>query len=439
MDWNSLFDPTTMPDCTGETDEPAARCHQEFTHQIKLVPVASETVNLNGIPWSVHFEDKKYNAQGKTDVAGKTGRTRTPQPKKFFALAGKLSEGYRRRGGSFGTLKEVDERKILLVTAPKYPEKEVSYCSGYDFITVVAARTAPRDWRWQGGFGLTAEGKGNQYRFINCGLRQLREFPLPSKGDYSVQRIMVVFQQGYTEYDIRKINEYTKVQKARIVYVKNKNELVDFLKRRKDKKRLIKNMVFFCHGIINTASFHYAGDNVEAGEFKVDDITDVYESIFDYDAEVTTYACRAGISLDGSDLTGRDAGQKDGPAQKMADTWDVKVNAFEMRSSYVGIYGTVEEIKLANDYGEIIKDYKNELSKYEELMARGDKNAKSPHKPEDYDKNLRRYLAIKEREANEDNNGGPIDPNGSWSFPTTGNTPTGLKKGLQLYTPLEWK
>ncbi|CCP04493.1 hypothetical protein BN439_3470 [Erwinia amylovora Ea644] len=138
-------------------------------------------------------------------------------------------------------------------------------------------------------------------------------------------------------------------------------------------------------------------------------------------------------------MTGRDAGQKDGPAQKMADTWDVKVNAFEMRSSYVGIYGTVEEIKLANDYGEIIKDYKNELSKYEELMAQGDKNAKSPHKPDDYDKNLRRYLAIKEREANEDNNGGPIDPNGSWSFPTTGNTPTGLKKGLQLYTPLEWK
>ena len=435
---NSSLDPTTMPNCTGEVDEPAAKCNQEFTHQIKLVPVDGETVSLGGIPWSIHFEDKKYNAQGKTDIAGKTEGIKTPQPKKFFALVGKLSEGYRRRGGNFGTLKEVAERTVSLVTAPKSPEKEVPYCSGYDYITVVAARTAPRDWRLQGGFGLTAESKGNQYRFINCGLRQLREFPLSSKGDYSVQRIMVVFQQGYTEYDIKKINEYTKEQKARIIYVKNKDELVDFLKQRKDKKRLIKKMVFFCHGIINIASFHYAGNNVEAGEFKVDDIKDVYESIFDYDAEVTTYACRAGISVDGSDLTGKDAGQNNSPAQKMADRWDVKVNAFEMRSSYVGIYGTGKEIKLASDYSKIVKEYNDEMIKYEESLAQGDRSVRPPKKPDDYDENIRRYRDVTERTKNE-KIGGPVSPNGSWRFPKTGGTPLGLKKDLQLYTPLEWK
>lgn len=436
---NASLDPTTMPNCTGKVGEPATRCNQKFSHRIKLVPVDGVSVSLKGVPWSVHFEEEKYNRQGMTDAEGKTERIKTSQPKKFFALVGKLAEGYRKRGGSFGSLKEIEERKISLVTAPKYPEKEIPYCSGYDYITVVGARTAPRDWRWQGGFGLTKESKGNQYRFINCGIRQLRHFPMASQGDSTVQRIMVVFQQGYTHNDIQKINEYVQAQNSRVIYVKNKNQLVDFLKQRKAKKRLIKEMVFFCHGIINIASFHYAGDNEEAGEFSIGDINNIYESVFDYDAEITTYACRAGISVDGNDLTGKDAGQKQSPAQKMADAWDVKVSAFEMRSSYIGVYGTGKEIELANDYDKTIRSYKEKLSKYEESLAQGNKNVKPPQKPDDYDENVKRNIDIKERNSNEDNNGGPIAPNGSWHFPTTGNTPIGLQNGLQIYIPLEWK
>jgi len=438
MSGNSSLDPTTMVNCTGEVGEPAARCNQEFSYRIKLVPVDGASVSLRDIPWSVHFEEEKYERQGVTDAEGKTERIKTPQPKNFFVLVGKLAEGYRKRGKNFGSLKETEERKISLVTAPKYPEKEIPYCSGYDYITVVGARTAPRDWRWQGGYGLTEESKGNQYRFINCGLRQLREFPQSSKGNYSIQRIMVVFQQGYSEYDIGKINEYAEKQNSRVIYVKDKDELVLFLRQRKAKKRLIKEMVFFCHGIINIASFHYAGDNVEAGEFTTDDIKSVYESVFDYDAEITTYACRAGISVDGNDLTGKDAGQKQSPAQKMADTWDVRVRAFEMRSSYVGVYGTGKEIKEINDYEEKIDKYEMEMKEYKNRKARGEKDIKMPVKPERYDVMLMRSMDIKERDANE-KSGGPISPNGTWRFPTTGDTPAGLKKGLQIYIPLEWK
>lgn len=267
----------------------------------------------------------------------------------------------------------------------------------------------------------------------------LREFPASSQGDYSIQRIMVLFQHGYTDYDIKKINEYTQRHGGRIVYVKNKSELVDFLKKRKEKKRLVKKMVFFCHGIINIASFHYAGENESAGEFTINDIESVYESVFDYDAEIITYACRAGISVDGSDLTGMDAGQKDSPAQKMADTWDVEVRAFEMRSSYVGTYGTGKEIQSAKNYDKVVKKYEAEVNKYKEAIAKGDKNASSPHKPDDYEVNVRRNEDVREREINEDNGGGPISPNGSWRFPTTGDTPAGLKRGLQLYTPIEWR
>jgi len=84
------------------------------------------------------------------------------------------------------------------------------------------------------------ESKGNQYRFINCSLRQLRFFPESSKNDHAVQRIHVVFQQGYTKTDIKRINEYTKNLHSRVVYVKNTNDFIAFLNQRKEKQRLIK-------------------------------------------------------------------------------------------------------------------------------------------------------------------------------------------------------
>lgn len=58
MSGNSSLDPITMPNCTGEVDEPAAKCNQEFTQQVKLMPVDNETVSLKNIPWSFHFEEK---------------------------------------------------------------------------------------------------------------------------------------------------------------------------------------------------------------------------------------------------------------------------------------------------------------------------------------------------------------------------------------------
>lgn len=434
----SSLDPTKVPDCTGEINEPAGDCNQEFTHQIKLIPVLNETVPTNNVPWSVHFEGQEYNARGETNSEGKTNRVKTPRPEKFFGLVGKLAEGYRKRGNDFGTLKEVDERQISLVTSPDYTTKEIPYCSGYDYIAVVGARTAPRDWRWQGLWGMTSESKGNQYRFVNCGIRQLRDFPTSSPDDYTLQRIIIVFQSGYTENDIKVINDYVTKLNARVIYVKNKNDLISFLQERKNKKRLIKEMVFFCHGIINIASFHYAGEDETLGEFSSVDIKKIYESIFDYDAKVTTYACRAGISKDGSDFTGKDPGQKFSPAQNMADAWDIRVRAFEMRSSYVGVYGTSEEIQLAKNYSNTVKRHEEEIAIYEESIRKGDKNAKPPKKPDEYEENIRRNEDVHQRAENE-KKGGPISPNGSWRYPGTGNTPVGLKKGLQTYFPLEWE
>ncbi|MDE9539599.1 hypothetical protein KKJ28_10770 [Xenorhabdus bovienii] len=253
---------------------------------------------------------------------------------------------------------------------------------------------------------------------------------------------MVVFQQGYTQKDIEKINDYTKKLSGRIHYVKDKQGLIDFLNLRKKKKRLIKEIVFFCHGIIDYASFHYAGDNEDDGLFGPEEIEKVYESIFDFDAKITTYACRAGISVDdgwpGWDFTGMDAGQDKSPAQRMANAWDVEVKAFEKRSIYTTVYGTGKEIKEAEDYGSVVEKYEVAHEDYENELLKGNVNAKPPKKPKDYDVMKKRNKDVIKREENKNTGGGPISPNGSWHLPGTAKTPEGLKVGLQNYKPIEW-
>ena len=175
-------------------------------------------------------------------------------------------------------------------------------------------------------------------------------------------------------------------------------------------------MVILCHGIIDTASFDYHHENKgkeKTGEFKSRDVVDVQEAVFDYDAVVTTYACRAGISVDGKDLTGMDAGQENSPAQKMADCWDVSVRAFEMRSDYSSIYGTKKEIRAAENYEDVIEEYEESLSGYNKKKANGDVDITPPQKPENYDEMSKRYDDVTARDANAKRGAGPIAPNGA--------------------------
>lgn len=431
-----VTNPTSVAGAAEEVTSPVSKCGK-YSHQVRLLPITNQ-ISVNNIPYVFIIKDKRESF-GNTDSQGKTSRIRTNNAEEVTTLVGKLASSYLKRKDSFGSLGNIDERKIKITTANNEPTHDHPYAKGYDYIVVTAARTAPRDWRWQGGFGLTAESAGNQYRFINCGLRQLRFFPEASKRDHATQRIHVVFQQGYTQNDINRINAYTKKLDARIVYVRNVSEFIHFLNERKVKQRFIKQLVIYCHGIFNHASFHYKGDNESAGLFGLNDITRVEEPIFDYDTLITTYACRAGISVDGDDLTGKDAGQINSQAQKMADTWDVKVKAFEMRSSYVGIYGTGTEINEARNYSQTIINYQRSLMFYEVEKASGNKDAKPPQKPANYDEMVQRYNDLMDREKNEKDGGGPIAPSGAWGFPGTGDTPKGLQRGLQDYQPREWQ
>ena len=154
---------------------------------------------------------------------------------------------------------------------------------------------------------------------------------------------------------------------------------------------------------------------------------------------MNTKGCRAGISDGDKDFSGKDnAGQKDSPAQKMADCWDVRVKAFEMRSDYSKVYGTGTEIKEAQKYGDVVGKYENDMEIYKQEKAKGNNEMSPPEKPEGYDEKSKRYIDVSTRDKNENDGGGPIAPNGAWHMPETGESPKGLKSGLQDYQPAEW-
>ncbi|AUV04335.1 PAAR domain-containing protein [Phytobacter ursingii] len=407
---------------------------KKYSHQIKL-QCSENNVSVQDVPYVFILSDNSSKS-GKTNQDGETERIYTDTPEKVTALVGKLADSWLKRGKNFGSLKEVDDRKIELTTEENEPVENINWINGHDYIAIVAARTAVKNW-----LGMD-DSKGNQYRFVNCGLEQLQLFPPASKQNSSSQRIMVVFSLGYTQKDIDRINDYTKAHGGRIIYVKNKDELVSFLNQRKEKGRVIKELVILCHGVIKTASYHYHHEDKDIekkGMFKHEDIAAVHESVFDYDAHVTTYACRAGISDGDKDFSGKDnAGQKDSPAQKMADCWDVRVKAFEMRSDYSKVYGTGTEIKEAQKYGDVVGKYENDMEIYKQEKAKGNNEMSPPEKPEGYDEKSKRYIDVSTRDKNENDGGGPIAPNGAWHMPETGESPKGLKSGLQDYQPAEW-
>lgn len=350
-----------------------------------------------------------------------------------------------------------------IVTEINSPVTEIHYTDGYDYITICGGCVVLlQNPIWEnGGFTirLPKESTGNQYRFVNHGLRQLSLFPDTTE-DKTIQSIMILFKTGYTENDIKRIQKYASGLKSIVIYVNSVNELIEFLNRRKEKKRLIKACYIYAHGVLNYTSFHYRvlGSTLEQqGLFGIEQIKKIDESIFAHDADITTYACRNGISLPDDDFTEVNgvAGQENSPAQYKANYWKVNVRAMEMRSDYSNTYGSKDEInavvenynkiiiqyeKMKKEYDNLLLEYQNKLEAYHQAISKGQQMEKPqpispPIKPKDYDLNKERYDSIIIRDRNEKDSGGPIMPRGAWYAPKTGKTPLGLKSGLLEYKP----
>ncbi len=86
----------------------------------------------------------------------------------------------------------------------------------------------------------------------------------------------------------------------------------------------------------------------------------------------------------------------------------------------------------------MVEKYKKDIDMYNKEKAKGNTEVSPPVKPEGYDEKSKRHADVTTRDKNEKSGGGPIAPNGAWHMPRTGDSPKGLKSGLQDYQPEEW-
>jgi hypothetical protein len=279
-----------------------------------------------------------------------------------------------------------------------------------DFIAVAGSAEGGWSNNFRSGF---QQSEANRYMFINQAIRALYTFDKPvfnSDGTPKKQRILVVFQFKYTVKDIERINLYAEQAEARVIYVKNEKEFIDFLNKRKSNHREIKRLEIYSHGVVGSISFHYSSElfkheRVSEGEFNKSSVDKVSPEIFAANATVASYACRTGIGKEGEAFENSSSAKPEHSlAQYMANKWGIPIQAFERRSLYEKTYGSKTEYDAAKGYtGE------------DPLLSE-------------------RAESITQREIN-DKDGGPIMPKGAWHPPTSGKTPEGLKNGLQTYQP----
>ncbi|MDM8349358.1 hypothetical protein P8H27_10650 [Pseudomonas sp. sp1636] len=112
-----------------------------------------------------------------------------------------------------------------------------------DFITVVGASpmTLLESLRGQ---------KGNKMRFINQGIRQARLYP-PATANDSTQRIFLIFTEDYERQLLDRVKVVVESRYgAKYRELDSIAQLVDFINQRIGKKREIKQLDFFSHGLV---------------------------------------------------------------------------------------------------------------------------------------------------------------------------------------------
>ena len=150
-----MNDKTQTPATNKQIGSPCLSCPPKewdkpiFSHQLRLANI-NNIVPLDNVPYVIR--EKEINST--TDKKGETQRTYTKTQEALSFLVGKLAMSWPRRGSSFGTLKNTDERTIKLETDLDHPVHTHSYTNGYDYIAVAGARTTP----WEPRVGAITRG-----------------------------------------------------------------------------------------------------------------------------------------------------------------------------------------------------------------------------------------------------------------------------------------
>jgi hypothetical protein len=233
--------------------------------------------------------------------------------------------------------------------------------------------------------------------------------------------------------------------------------LLDFINLRISKKREIKQLDLFAHGLVGTIEFGYELGKADSYRMRDAQAQMLKPEAFDLRAKIHSYACRTGLGIhaDVHVSEDEDPQYEKSLAQLIANTAQTAVWAFPRRSNYDQTYGNstdraglegakrrVRADKLAMDRYELqLSNYRKRLAAHRQ--ASKDANAQLPNEapprqPEKSasaeDEILARHA--KSRDGYDQTIGYPLDAEGAVRPVRAGDSPTGVPATLREYKPL---
>lgn len=335
-------------------------------------------------------------------------------------------------------------------TSAEHAIQQIPIALQRDFITVVgASHMAMGEW--------LRRQKGNMMRFINQGIRQIRHYP-PASANDATQRIFLIFTEGYERPLLDAVKEVVETRYgAKYRELDSIAHLLDFINLRISKKREIKQLDMFSHGLVGSIEFGYKMDKADSYRMRDVQAQMLKPDAFDLSGKIYSYACRTGLGINAEFHVREDEDPlyEKSLAQLIANAAQVSVWAFPRRSTYDNTYGTtadranlkaagqrVRADKLAIDRYEVQRsDYQRRLAAHRQTSK--DANAQLPNESaprpplktaSSEDEMLVRHA--KSRDGYEQSIGYPLDAEGAVRPVRSGNEPTGVPASLQEYKPL---
>ncbi|MDM8350842.1 hypothetical protein P8H27_18360 [Pseudomonas sp. sp1636] len=335
-------------------------------------------------------------------------------------------------------------------TSSQHAIQQIPVSLQRDFITVVGASHMGLMEKLRGQ-------KGNKMRFINQGIRQVRLYP-PASANDATQRIFLIFTEDYERPLLDAVKDVVETRYgAKYRELDSIAQLLDFINLRISKKREIKQLDFFSHGLVGTIEFGYELDKADSYRMRDAQALMLKPEAFDLSAKIHSYACRTGLGIhaDVHVSEGEDPLYEQSLAQLIANTAQTAVWAFPRRSNYDQTYGNstdraglagaqqrVRADKLAMDRYELQRsNYQKRLAAHRQASKDATAilpNESAPRQPGKSASTEDEALALhaKSRDTNDQTIGYPLDAEGAVRPVRAGDSPTGVPATLREYKPL---
>ncbi|SEL50369.1 hypothetical protein SAMN05216214_11341 [Atopomonas hussainii] len=334
-------------------------------------------------------------------------------------------------------------------TSAQHPIQQIPVSLQRDYITIVGASHMTLLERLRGQ-------KGNKMRFINQGIRQVRLYP-PATANHATQRIFLIFTEDYERPLLDAVKDVVENRYgAKYRELDSIAHLLDFINLRISKKREIKQLDLFAHGLVGTIEFGYELDKADSYRLRNAQAQMLKPEAFDLSGKIYSYACRTGLGIHADVHVNEDEDPlyEKSLAQLIANTAQTTVWAFPRRSNYDQTYGNASDrAGLQGAQQRVQADdramdhYERQLSRYRQRLAAHRKASKDPNaqlpnetapKPpiktaSAEDVTLDRHA--KSRDNYDRSIGYPLDAEGAVHPVRAGDSPTGVPASLREYKP----